>query len=72
MHPTFQLHLLPPRKARGAALQILRFGYCSLVAEIRHAAYEYIALWSDVAFFLIFEPGAARTRLFFGGVWPGL
>ena len=70
-HPTFHLHLLPPRKARGAFQTIFRFRYCSLVAGIRHATYAYIGIRRNRALFLISEPGAARTRLFFGGVWPG-
>ena len=70
-HPTFHLHLLPPRKARGAFQFIFRFRYCSLVAGIRHATCVYIGLGRNVALFLISEPGAAQTRLFFGGVWPG-
>ena len=70
-HPTFHLHLLPPRKARGAFQFIFRFRYCSLVAGIRHATYVYIGIGRNVSLFLISEPGAARTRLFFGGVWPG-
>ena len=39
-HPPSQLHLLPPRKARGAFQFIFRFRYCSLVAGIRHATYS--------------------------------
>ena len=70
-HPTFHLHLLLARKARGAFQFIFRFRYCSRVAGIRHATYVYIWLGRNVALFLIYEPGAARTRLFFGGVWPG-
>ena len=34
----------PPRRASGAALQILRFRYCSLAAGIRHATYIRIVL----------------------------
>ena len=71
-HPTFQLHLLPPRKARGAFQFIFRFRYCSLVAGIRHATYVYIGIGRNVSLFLISEPGAARTHLFFGGIWLGL
>ena len=52
--------------------QIFRFGYCSLAAGIWHATYVYIGLGDDAPLFLILEPGAARTRLVFGGVWPGL
>ena len=70
-HPTFHLHLLPPREARGAFQIIFRFRYCSLVAGIQHATYVYMGIRRNRALFLISAPGAARTRLFFGGVWPG-
>ena len=58
---------------RAARFQpILRFGYCSLAAGIWHATYVYVGLGDDGPLVLILEPGAVRTRLVFGGVWPGL